>query len=164
VAERLKPESLFDRFVAYRESLGMEVLPLTGGARGPMEVLAERMRQNKAACLLADRDLSRHGIEVQFFGEPARMPGGPALLGATTGAAVLPVSLWFTEDGWGQRIGAPVELRGERLREQVRSGTQALADAFARGIAEHPQDWHMLQRLWLSDLPPRPEAPRPGAG
>ncbi len=30
VAERLKPETLYDRFVAYRESLGMEVLPHTG--------------------------------------------------------------------------------------------------------------------------------------
>ena len=25
-------------------------------------------------------------------------------------------------------------------------------DLFARGIAEHPADWHMLQRLWLDDL------------
>jgi KDO2-lipid IV(A) lauroyltransferase len=33
--------------------------------------------------------------------------------------------------------------------------TQALADAFASGIADHPEDWHMLQRLWLADLEPR---------
>ena len=32
--------------------------------------------------------------------------------------------------------------------------TQALADAFATGIADHPEDWHMLQRLWLADLDP----------
>lgn len=31
VAERLKPETLYDRFVAYREGLGMEVLPHSGG-------------------------------------------------------------------------------------------------------------------------------------
>jgi KDO2-lipid IV(A) lauroyltransferase len=159
VAERLRPESLFDRFVAYRESLGMEVLPLTGGARAPLAVLGERMRENKVACLLADRDLSRHGIDVRFFGEPARMPGGPALLGATTGAAVLPVSLWFTDDGgWGQRIHPAVELPDGRLRDKVAAGTQAVADALAAGIAEHPADWHMLHRLWLADLPPRPAA------
>jgi KDO2-lipid IV(A) lauroyltransferase len=29
VAERLKPESLFERFVAFRESLGLEVIPPT---------------------------------------------------------------------------------------------------------------------------------------
>jgi phosphatidylinositol dimannoside acyltransferase len=157
VAERLKPESLFDRFVAYRESLGMEVLPLTGGQRPPLEVLADRLRAGRGVCLVADRDLSRGGIEVQFFGEPTRMPGGPALLAARTGATLLPVSLWFTDDGgWGQRISGPIEVGDGKLAEQVARGTQALADVFAREIAEHPTDWHMVQRLWLADLPPRP--------
>ena len=155
VAERLKPDSLFDRFVEYRESLGFEVLALSGGQRSPISVLSERLNENKVACLLADRDLSRNGIEVQFFGEAARMPGGPAMLAATTGAALLPVSLWFTEDGWAQRINPPVPVPEGRLRDQVSAVTQAMADVFARDIAEHPADWHMLQRLWLADLPPR---------
>jgi KDO2-lipid IV(A) lauroyltransferase len=156
VAERLKPESLFDRFVAYRESLGMEVLALTGGQRPPTDVLAERLGAGRAVCLVADRDLSRNGVEVRFFGEATRMPGGPALLAATTGATLLPVSLWYAPDGgWGQRIGAPITMPDAPLREQVAAGTQHLADVFEREIAAHPTDWHMLQRLWLSDLPPR---------
>lgn len=159
VAERLKPDSLYDRFVAYRESLGFEVLPLTGGARPASDVLAQRLRAGGAVCLLADRDLSRNGVEVTFFGEPARMPPGPALLAATTDAALLPVSLWFTPDGWGQRIHPPIDVSGPgRLRDRVVAGTQALADVFARDIAEHPADWHMLQRLWLADLPAREPA------
>jgi lauroyl/myristoyl acyltransferase len=155
VAERLEPAALYDRFVAYRESLGMEVLALTGGPRPPLEVLAERLRAGGAVCLVADRDLSRHGIDVQFFGEPARLPGGPAMLAARTGAALLPVGLWFTDGGWGHRVNPPIELPAGRLREQVRAGTQAVADVFAREIAAHPADWHMLQRLWLADLEPR---------
>jgi KDO2-lipid IV(A) lauroyltransferase len=164
VAERLRPESLFDRFVAYRESLGMEVIPLTGGERAPADVLTERLRRGGAVCLVADRDLSHNGIEVQFFGEPTRMPAGPSLLAATTGAALLPVSLWFTEDGWGQHISSPVQLPEGRLRDRVAAGTQAIADVFAHEIAEHPTDWHMLQRLWLADLPPRPVSPRAAEG
>ncbi|HLY34705.1 MAG TPA: phosphatidylinositol mannoside acyltransferase [Jatrophihabitantaceae bacterium] len=156
VAERLQPESLFDRFVEYRESLGMEVLALTGGERPPADVLTERLRAGRSVCLVADRDLSRSGIEVQFFGEPTRMPGGPALLAATTGAALLPVGLWFTDDGWGQHIHPPVQLPEGTLREKVVAGTQLVADAFEQDIAAHPTDWHMLQRLWLADLPPRP--------
>ncbi len=158
VAERLKPESLFDRFVAYRESLGMEVLPLTGGQSPPAEVLAERLRSGGTVCLVAERDLSRNGIEVQLFGEATKMPGGPALLAARTGAPLIPVSLWFTPDGWGQWIGPPIELPGTRLSENVRGGTQALADVFTERIAKHPADWHMLQRLWLADLPARKAA------
>jgi lauroyl/myristoyl acyltransferase len=165
VAERLKPDSLFDRFVAYRESLGMEVLPLTGGA-SPSEGLAQRLRSGRAVCLVADRDLSRNGVDVDFFGETARMPGGPALLAATTGAALLPVALWFTPDGgWAQWIGEPIEPAGPRLADKVRTGTQALADAFAAQVAAHPEDWHMLQKLWVADLPVRTAASnghRPG--
>ncbi len=160
VAERLRPESLYDRFVAYREGLGFEVLPLTGGARPASTVLTERLRAGGGVCLLGDRDLSRGGVQVQFFGEAAKMPPGPALLAATTGAALLPVSMWFTEDGWGQRIDPPLDLGGPedgRLGDRVRRGTQLLADAFAEHIAAHPADWHMLQRLWLADLVHRPE-------
>jgi phosphatidylinositol dimannoside acyltransferase len=159
VAERLKPESLFDRFVAFRESLGMEVIPLTGGERPPTDVLTERLRNNGIVCLVADRDLSHNGIEVQFFGEATRMPAGPALLAATTGAALHPVHCRFVgDDSWGEWVGPEITLPEGRLRERVTHGTQALADAFAAKIAEYPADWHMLQRLWLADLPPRPSA------
>jgi KDO2-lipid IV(A) lauroyltransferase len=162
VVERLQPESLFDRFVAYRESLGFEILPLTGGDQPAFDVLRQRLRENKIVCLVADRDLSLHGVEVQLFGEATRMPSGPALLAATTGAALLPVGMWFTERGWHNRVNPPIELPGGRLRDRVHAGTQALADAFAVEIADHPTDWHMLQRLWLADLPPR-EPARSGA-
>ena len=163
VAERLKPESLFNRFVEYRESLGFEIIALTGGQRPPIEVLSERLRDNRVVCLLADRDLSRNGVQVDFFGEPTRMPPGPALLAATTGAALLPVHLWFTEDGWGQTISPPIELPDGPPTERIATGTQRLADVFAREIRKHPADWHMLQRLWLADLPPRTERTVPAA-
>ncbi|CAA9268168.1 MAG: Lauroyl/myristoyl acyltransferase involved in lipid A biosynthesis (Lauroyl/myristoyl acyltransferase), partial [uncultured Corynebacteriales bacterium] len=154
VAERLRPESLYERFVAYREGLGMEVLPLTGGERPAADVLRERLEAGGAVCLLGDRDLTKRGIDVEFFGETARMPAGPALLAATTGAALLPVGLWFTPDGWGVRVHDEVPMAaGGRLRDRVRSATQQVADAFAQDIAVRPEDWHMLQRLWLADLP-----------
>jgi phosphatidylinositol dimannoside acyltransferase len=156
VAERLKPASLFDRFVAYRESIGMEVIALTGGERPPTDVLTERLRANRVVCLLADRDLSRNGIEVEFFGEPTRMPAGPAMLAAMTGATLLVVRSRYVGDGWGLAMSAPIELPDGHLREKVTAGTQSMADLFADGIASEPTDWHMLQRLWLADLPPRP--------
>jgi KDO2-lipid IV(A) lauroyltransferase len=154
VAERLDPEILFDRFVGYRESLGMRVLPLTGGERSPTAVLSERLRAGEVVCLVADRDLSRNGIEVRFFGEPTRMPAGPALLAASTGAVLLPVHTFYLPDGWGQWVGPPIELGDGRLRERVQRATQRLADVFAERIAAHPADWHMLQKLWLADLDP----------
>lgn len=149
VAERLRPESLYHRFVAYRESLGFEVLPLTGGNSSAARELLRRLRDNRVVCLLADRDLSRSGLPVTFFGEKARMPAGPAYLAAITGAALLPVGCWYTEKGWGLRIHPRIHINN---RAAVPAATQAMADAFAGDIGAHPTDWHMLQRLWLSDL------------
>lgn len=153
VVERLKPESLYDKFVAYRESLGMEILPLTGGAP-PSQVLKERLIAGRVIALVGDRDLSASGVPVTFFGEATRMPAGPAMLAALTGADLCPVHLSFTDDGWRQVIHPPLQLPGTRLAQQVREGTQLLADFFASGISQHPQDWHMVQPLWLADLPP----------
>lgn len=153
VAERLKPETLYDRFVAYREGLGMEVLPHAGGSA--FGTLARRLRAGGLVCLVADRDLSSSGIEVKFFGEAAKMPAGPAMLAVQTGAALLPVTLWYDSSPVMRgRIHPPVEVPEAGTRqEKAAAMTQQLADAFAGGIAEHPQDWHMLQRLWLADLP-----------
>ncbi|MHC0428671.1 phosphatidylinositol mannoside acyltransferase [Streptomyces sp. O3] len=154
VQERLKPESLYDRFVAYRAGLGMEVLPHTGGSA--FGTLARRLRAGGLVCLVADRDLSASGVEVTFFGGRARMPAGPALLAQQTGALLLPVTLWYDDSPvMKARVHAPVEVPETGTRaEKTSVMAQTLADAFATGIADHPEDWHMLQRLWLDDLDP----------
>ncbi|MFJ9149471.1 phosphatidylinositol mannoside acyltransferase [Streptomyces sp. NPDC102270] len=156
VAERLRPETLYDRFVAYREGLGMEVLPHSGGTA--FGTLARRLRDGGLVCLVAERDLSSSGVEVRFFGEATRIPAGPALLAQQTGALLLPVTLWYDDSPVMQgRVHPPVEVPETGTRaEKTSVMAQALADAFATGIADHPEDWHMLQRLWLKDLEPRP--------
>jgi lauroyl/myristoyl acyltransferase len=52
VAERLKPESLYQKFAAFREGLGLEVVPATGGSSRPFGVLAQRPRSH---CIPAPR-------------------------------------------------------------------------------------------------------------
>jgi KDO2-lipid IV(A) lauroyltransferase len=148
VNERLKPESLYNRFIAYRESLGFEMLPLTGGERPPFEILAERLRDNRPICLMAERDLSRNGVQVDFFSEPTRMPAGPAKLAIETGARLITVHCWYTPHGWSFQVQPPIDTSSG----DVALVTQGMADQFARGIAAHPADWHMMQPQWLSDL------------
>lgn len=156
VAERLRPESLYLKFVEFRESLGMEILPLTGGTTPVSTLLKERLRAGGIVCLLGDRDLTASGVPVAFFGESTRMPAGPAMLAALTGADLCVVDLSFThsgsERGWETHIAAPMELPGTRLAERVKHGTQAIATEFEHAISRHPQDWHMLAPLWLTDL------------
>jgi lauroyl/myristoyl acyltransferase len=150
VAERLKPERLYERFVAYRESLGMEIIPATGGSRPPLDILVERVQESRIVPLLADRDLSRRGIEVDFFGAKTRMPAGPALLALRTGAPLFVVSLWYEGPLARGRVDGPlVRPTDGSLDDRVRVLTQTVADHLGVGIAEHPADWHMLQKLWL---------------
>jgi lauroyl/myristoyl acyltransferase len=149
VAERLKPEAVYKQFLKYREDIGMKVIPLTGGQRAPLDVLGEHLQRGWVVPLLADRDLSRSGVEVTFFDGKTRMPAGPAILAIRTGAPIFAVDLWYDEkrvQARMRRITPPTE---GPLDERVKQTTQQLADAFAAGIADHPQDWHMLQRLWI---------------
>jgi lauroyl/myristoyl acyltransferase len=151
VAQRLRPESLFQRFTAYRESLGMEVLPLTGGSN-TVGTLARRLRGGGLVCLLADRDISGTGLEVDFFGERARVPAGPAALALNTGAALMPVSLWYDGPYWNIRIHDEIPVAGGATRaERVQATTQELVRVFEGAIAEHPEDWHMLQPVFSAD-------------
>ncbi|MFI6735675.1 phosphatidylinositol mannoside acyltransferase [Nonomuraea sp. NPDC050451] len=153
VAERLKPESLFRRYVAFREGLGMEVLPLTGGDGHNFGTLATRVRKGGVVCLPAERDLTKSGIEVRFFGATTKVPAGPPLLAVQTGAALLPAIVYNVGDDWGIHIHEEVPVPAEGTRqEKVAAVAQGLTDVFEKGISEHPEDWHMLQRLWLEDL------------
>ncbi|GAA3382874.1 phosphatidylinositol mannoside acyltransferase [Cryptosporangium minutisporangium] len=206
VAERLKPEDVYQRFLAFRRALGMEILPLTGASRPPLDVLTERLRDGRVVVLLADRDLSARGVEVDFFGERTKMPAGPAVLALRTGAPLYGLALWTDGPATRARLIGPIETGPEaaprsavateaatsapdatqaevhadgdavdggarsdggspqsvvmeradhRDPARIAAVTQRVADALAEGIAEHPSDWHMLQPLWLADLPPR---------
>jgi lauroyl/myristoyl acyltransferase len=153
VAERLRPESVYEAFVRFRQGLGMEVLPLTGGI-SPFGTLAQRLRAGKLVCLVSDRDLKESGVEVEMFGEKARI-AATAALALHTGAALLPVATWFEGDDWGAHIyeEIPVPETGTRA-EKIAAMSQELARVFEIGIAEHPQDWHMLQKVFTADLDP----------
>ncbi|MET7866666.1 phosphatidylinositol mannoside acyltransferase [Micromonospora taraxaci] len=152
VMERLKPEGVYERFIAFRESVGMEILPTHGGPRPAFDVLLDRLRAGAVVPLLADRDLSARGVEVDFFGGKTRMPAGPALLALHTGAPLYVASMWYEPDAACASLAGPLPVPGPEvgpLDERVRSLTQLIADRLAAGIARHPEDWHMLQRMWL---------------
>jgi len=164
VAERLKPESVYDRFVAFRKRLGVEVLPASGGACSAFGILAERLRAGKVVALVCDRDVTGAGMEVEFFGEKARIMGGPAGLAVQTGAALMPVILWFEGDNWGVHVHEeiPVPAEGD-TEQQAAAMTQEVARLFEAGIRAHPQDWHMLQRVFVADLDAERLRPAPGS-
>jgi KDO2-lipid IV(A) lauroyltransferase len=151
VAEPVEPPELFEWFVDTRRALGMEVIALGPGA-GP--ALLRALRAEHVVCLVCDRDIAGDGVEVEFFGERTRLPGGPATLALRTGAPLLPVAAYFQgETGHGATIEAPirVERRG-RLRDDVTRVTQDLAHRFEELISAAPEQWLLMQPNWPSDV------------
>ena len=145
VAERLKPEKLFLKFLQYRQAMGMEVLPLDGRVLG---TLAQRLRQGALVALVADRDLSRTGIDVEFFGGPSRMPAGPALLALKTNAPLITAFVSYTDTGIHIDFKLIILPSAGSEAQKVSEIVQMTATHFEEGISEHPEDWHMLQRIW----------------
>ena len=146
VAERLKPEALFLKFLEYRQSIGFEVLGLDTRS---FATLLNRAREKRLIALVADRDMSRSGIDVDFFGFPARMPAGPALLAIRTGIPLVAAHVSYTDMGIHVDFNT-VEIPSDGDEsERISAVVQRSADLFAQGISEHPEDWHMLQRIWI---------------
>jgi KDO2-lipid IV(A) lauroyltransferase len=146
VAERLKPEALFQKFLRHREAMGFEVLSLDSRS---FVTLVKRAKENRLIALVADRDLSHSGIDVDFFGSNARMPAGPALLAVKTGIPLIVAHVSYSRNGIHIDFH-PVHVPTEGSEsERVTQTVQRTANLFAQGIAEHPEDWHMLQRIWV---------------
>lgn len=146
VAEVLKPRALFEKFLAYRQAIGMEVLPLDSRA---FPTLIQRARDGKLVALVADRDLSSSGIDVEFFGGVARMPAGPAIVAIRTGIPLVTAFVSYTDSGIHVDLREVAIPEGGDEAARVRASVQLCANNFAQGIKDHPDDWHMMQRIWV---------------
>ena len=136
VAERLKPERVFQAFLKYRQDLGIEVFSTD---MRTIPLLIDRAKQGHIVALVADRDLSSHGVEVNFFGKVAKMPAGPVVIAEKAGVDLIGAFIIYTP--------ASIKIYFEKLEYSV----QAEANFFEKHLRTHPVDWHMLQRIWIDD-------------
>lgn len=154
VAEHLKPEKLFMKFLEHREKMGMKVFDIDGSV---IQELEEILRRGGLVALVADRDLSKSGITVDFFDGIAKMPAGPALLALRTGSSLITAFVAYTKTGIHINFSGPFNLdsaeSGKSESGKVIALTQKLADQFYRDINRDPTSWHMQQRIFL-----KPEA------
>jgi phosphatidylinositol dimannoside acyltransferase len=148
VAETLRPARLSELFLRHRRELGMQIVALAD-TRQVAGQLKRLLAENWIVALVADRDLTGHGIEVKMFGATRRLPSGPARLSLATGAPLLVCPAYTTPAGWRIQASAPLEIaRGGNTRADVRELSQRMAAAFERAIAARPSDWHLFQPGW----------------
>ena len=146
VAEILKPEKLFAKFLRYREEMGFEVLGLDSRA---FATLIRRAREKRLIALVADRDLSESGITVNFFGHEAKMPAGPAVLAIREGLPLVAAHVSYTSTGIHIEFNEVDIPEMDDEESQIQETVQRTANLFAAGISKAPEDWHMLQRIWI---------------
>lgn len=153
VAEVLKPRRMFDFFADHRAALGMTIYP---AERGVTERLVAAVADGAVVAILGDRDLKGTGPEIEFFGEPTTMPGGPAAVALRARVPLLVAGVWgITLDdgrrGWEAEMSEPIELPENRGGDAITQLTGQVAEKLEEFIARRPEEWHVLQPFWLAD-------------
>jgi lauroyl/myristoyl acyltransferase len=151
VAEELEPPALFELFAKLRRSVGVEVHPAGKGSSA--RALLTGLRNGAAVGLVADRDITGTGVEVEFCGEKTRLPTGPAVLALRTGAPVAVGTLYQRPGGrYHAVVLDPIEVPpGRADPEQIRELTQRIAHGMEELIKREPGQWHLFQPNWPSD-------------
>jgi len=150
VVEELQPPEVFDWFVSLRRSMGMTVVPADAGAGA---AVARALKANEVVCLLCDRDMSGTGVPVEFFGERTTLPGGPATLALRSGAPLVPIAVYASWRGHEATLRPPLDTaRRASFRADVGRITQDVATELEALIRRAPDQWHLLQPNWPSDL------------
>jgi KDO2-lipid IV(A) lauroyltransferase len=151
VAERLKPESVFKKFLAMREAIGIKVVPLSGET-GVYEFLRDELNKGSLLPILNDRDVAKSGLSNEFFGVQASLPVGAALLALDTGRPLFTCATWYKGKNlvitFDEQIPVPAAASGRARLKQAQEISAVIAQRFESQIQAHPQDWHMLQPIW----------------
>jgi lauroyl/myristoyl acyltransferase len=146
----LEPPDLFRWFAAQREAMGIHPIP---AAHGAIREVLTALAAGHVVCLVADRDLSGDGIEVELFGERTTLPAGPALAAVRADVELLPVAVYARRRGRYLGVVRPPVDRSRRgtLRDDLARITQDLAHELERLVRVAPEQWHLLQPNWPSD-------------
>ena len=137
-SETLSDPDLQAYMVRTRQRLGLELIELGGAKRA----LREALERGETVGLLGDRDITGGGIETDFFGAPAPLAAGPALLALETGVTPHVFGVWRDERGVYHGRSEPIPFRAEGTRrERVTTWLEDAANAFERHIAAAPEQW-----------------------
>jgi lauroyl/myristoyl acyltransferase len=128
-------------FEMTRNALGIGIVPLRDAARE----LTARLARGQGVALVADRVVTGSGTRVELFGAPTRVPVGPAVLAAESGAEVFVIAMRRTGWAhWAARI-VPIELEaGAPRRARVRDALEQEMRALERLVADAPEQWWSL--------------------
>ncbi len=133
-------------FVNQRALSGMNVIPVGQAASKSLRAL----KKNQLVLILGDRDVTERGIEVTFFGAPARLPRGPATLAVRTDAGVF--FGYFIRQSTHKyravfRSPLPVD-KGLDRESRERAIILKLVKEMEECIAANLDQWYTYELIW----------------
>jgi KDO2-lipid IV(A) lauroyltransferase len=147
LTEPLADPRINDLLKNARNTPGTRFVP--ADAAGLRATLAQ-LRNGGLVAIMADRDIQQRGRPVEFFGEPANLPFGPAELALRTGAAIVP-GFVYRAHGVRKRLRYFPEVTFDRSGDRevdLKVAMSAVARALEAGILEAPGQWFALQPVW----------------
>ncbi len=142
VALAHKHKKVNDFFNFQRESKGVKVIPLGKAVKASLSVLKE----NKLLALVGDREFTKGGVTVDFFGKPTLFPQGPAAFALKVGAPIVPgFMVRNPDDSFTLQFEKPIEGQNYNLNELV-TQYKIIIENYIR---KYPDQWYMFRRFWV---------------
>ena len=149
VADTFKPKKIDDLINGARERAGVKIIKLETGS---LRQIFTALKHNEIVMLLVDKPEPEEGVAVQFFGETAYVPGGPAAIAIKTGA-----SLMFgyctrrRGDKTFEGVLEPIEyehlLTGDKEKD-IQIVTQQIMSSMEEVVRRFPDQWYMFRQMW----------------
>ncbi len=150
VADTFKPQKMDELINGTREKNGLKIIKLEAGS---LKQIFMALKHNEIVMLLFDRPQGEEGVPVQFFGETAWLPAGPAAIALKTRAAIV-IGYCARKRGDKTFFGAfepPIEyehlLTGDKERD-IQIITQQIVSRMEEVIRRYPDQWYMFRQMW----------------
>jgi KDO2-lipid IV(A) lauroyltransferase len=142
------PGSLDQAVVATRETFGLRVIPI---GRSAVRAITQALAGNELVALLCDL-AHGPGVEVDFFGRQATVPGGPASFALKTGAPLVPGCVYRTAPGrYHVEVREPLEisaLTGGSSKDAVQRIMQSVVLRLEDFIRAKPEQWYAFRPMF----------------
>lgn len=108
------------------------------------------LKNNGLLALLGDRDFSKNGFQIEFFGKPTLIPKGPASFSYRLGSCIVPCFMIREEDDTFRLVfeppifpdtSEPEEIALKRLAKKY----SAVIESYVR---RYPTQWYMFREVW----------------
>lgn len=149
VADTFEPKRIDDIINGARERAGLRIIKLETHS---LRQIFTALKKNEIVLLLVDKPEPDEGVPVQFFGETAYLPAGPAAIVLKTRSALM---FGYCARRRGDKtftgVLEPIEyehlLTGEKEKD-IQIITQQIVSRMEEVIRRYPDQWYMFRQMW----------------